>query len=89
MLTVAQEGLSSIRMVHAFGREQFEVDQFHRQARESLKANLRLTRTTMVSSLQTGTLMALGTAAMYYLGSLHVLEKTLLARLAAGLLLRT
>ena len=77
VLTVAQEGLSSIRMVHAFGREEFEVDQFHRQARESLKANLRLTRTSMVSSLLAGTLMALGTAAMYYLGSLHVLEKTL------------
>ena len=77
MLTVAQEGLSSIRMVHAFGREQFEVDQFHRQASESLKANLKLTRTSMVSSLQTGTLMAIGTAAMYYFGSVHVLEKTL------------
>lgn len=77
VLTVAQEGLSSIRMVHAFGREQFEVDQFHRQARESLKANLRLTRTSMISSLMAGSLMALGTAGMTYLGSLHVLENTL------------
>ena len=77
VLTVAQEGLSSIRMVHAFGREQFEVDQFHRQASESLKANLRLTRTSMFSTLQAGTLMALGTGAMYYLGSVHVLEQTL------------
>ena len=77
VLTIAQEGLSSIRMVHAFGREQFEVDQFHRQARESLDANLKLTRTSMVSSLMVGTLMALGTAGMYYLGSLHVLESTL------------
>ena len=77
VLTVAQEGLSSIRMVHAFGREQFEIDQFHRQARESLEANLRLTRTSMISSLLVGTFMALGTAAMYYLGSLHVLENTL------------
>jgi len=31
----------------------------------------------MVSSLLAGTLMALGTAAMYYLGSLHVLQNTL------------
>ena len=43
MLAQAQEGLSSIRMVHAFGREEFEVRQFHRQARQSLQANLRLT----------------------------------------------
>jgi ATP-binding cassette subfamily B protein/subfamily B ATP-binding cassette protein MsbA len=77
VLTVAQEGLSSIRMVHAFGREQFEVEQFRRQARESLEANLILTRTSMVSSMMVGTLMAVGTAAMYYLGSLHVLQTTL------------
>jgi len=32
VLAQAQEGLSSIRMVHAFGREQFEVMQFHQQA---------------------------------------------------------
>src|SRR5205823_14468755 len=41
MLAQAQEGLSSIRMVHAFGREEFEVLQFHQQARQSLEANLR------------------------------------------------
>src|SRR5205807_2601269 len=35
VLTQAQEGLSSIRMVHAFGREEFEVRQFHHQARQS------------------------------------------------------
>ena len=29
VLTQAQEGLSSIRMVHAFGREEFEISQFH------------------------------------------------------------
>src|SRR4029079_12561105 len=29
VLTQAQEGLSAIRMVHAFGREEFEVSQFH------------------------------------------------------------
>src|SRR5882724_11668183 len=39
VLAQAQEGLSSIRMVHAFGREQFEVMQFHQQAQQSLQAN--------------------------------------------------
>src|SRR3981081_1713887 len=34
VLAQAQEGLSSIRMVHAFGREEFEVLQFHQQARQ-------------------------------------------------------
>src|SRR5256714_791194 len=35
VLAQAQEGLSSIRMVHAFGREEFEVRQFQQQARQS------------------------------------------------------
>ena len=77
VLTQAQEGLSSIRMVHAFGREEFEVLQFHQQARQSLQANLRLTLTNVNSALVISTLMVIGTAAMYYIGSLHVLGGTL------------
>jgi ATP-binding cassette subfamily B protein/subfamily B ATP-binding cassette protein MsbA len=77
MLAQAQEGLSSIRMVHAFGREEFEVRQFHRQARQSLEANLRLTLTNVNSALVISTLMVIGTAAMYYVGTLHVLAGTL------------
>ena len=77
VLAQAQEGLSSIRMVHAFGREEFEVLQFHHQARQSLQANLRLTLTNINSALVISTLMVFGTAAMYYVGTLHVLAGTL------------
>src|SRR4029077_20465313 len=77
VLAQAQEGLSSIRMVHAFGREQFEVMQFHQQAQQSLQANLRLTLTNVNSALVISTLMVFGTAAMYYVGTLHVLDGTL------------
>src|SRR5216110_1030933 len=77
VLAQAQEGLSSIRMVHAFGREDFEVMQFHQQAKQSLQANLRLTLTNVNSALVISTLMVIGTAAMYYIGSLHVLGGTL------------
>jgi ATP-binding cassette subfamily B protein len=77
MLAQAQEGLSSVRMVHAFGREEFEVGQFHRQAQQSLEANLRLTLTNVNSALVISTLMVMGTAAMYYVGTLHVLAGTL------------
>ena len=77
VLAQAQEGLSSIRMVHAFGREEFEVSQFHQRARESLQANLRLTLTNVKSALVISTLIVIGTAAMYYLGTLHVLAGTL------------
>src|SRR5712692_35135 len=77
MLAQAQEGLSSIRMVHAFGREEFEILQFHQQASQSLEANLRLTLTNVNSALVISTLMVIGTAAMYYVGTLHVLAGTL------------
>src|SRR6184192_1414366 len=77
VLAQAQEGLSSIRMVHAFGREEFEVRQFHHQARQSLQANLRLTLTNVNSALVISTLMVIGTAGMYYIGTLHVLAGTL------------
>lgn len=77
VLTVAQEGLASVRMVHAFGREDWEVGQFHQSARQSLEANLKLTGTNMRSALVISTLMAVGIAAMYALGSLHVLGSTL------------
>ncbi|HMG05106.1 MAG TPA: ABC transporter ATP-binding protein [Chthoniobacterales bacterium] len=77
LLAQAQEGLSSVRMIHAFGREEWEVRQFHLQAQQSLQANLRLTLTNVNSALVISTLMVMGTAAMYYLGTLHVLSGTL------------
>lgn len=80
VLAVAQEGLSSIRMVHAFGREEYEVAQFRVRATDSLAASMRFTGTQLKSSLVIGTFMAFGTAAMYYLGSVHVLQ----ARLSVG-----
>ena len=74
LLTIAQEGLSQIRMVHAFGRESFEVDQFRRRASKSLEANMRLNMTSVASALVVGTLMAAGTALMYSIGSLQVMN---------------
>ena len=74
LLTLAQEGLSQIRMVHAFGREAFEIGQFRRRAAQSLEANLQLNMTSVASALVVGTLMALGTALMYYVGSVQVLQ---------------
>ncbi len=74
VLTLAQEGLSSIKVVHAFGGEQAAVNQFRAQAGESLAANLKLTMTNVKSALVINTLMAFGTAAMIYFGTLHVLD---------------
>lgn len=74
LLVQAQEGLSQIRMVHAFGRETHEVEQFRGKASKSLEANMGLNMTTVASALVVGTLMAAGTAVMYAIGSLQVLE---------------
>ena len=77
VLTVAQEGLSAVRMVRAFGREDFEVAQFREQAQESLRANLDFNLTSLASSLVVGVVIAAGTALLYYVGSLHVLDGSL------------
>ena len=77
LLASAQEGLGSIRMVQAFGRESFEVDQFVRFATQSLEANFRLNLTSMRSALVVSTLMVLGSAVLYGAGSLQVLHSHL------------
>jgi ATP-binding cassette subfamily B protein/subfamily B ATP-binding cassette protein MsbA len=77
LLATVQEGLGSIRMVQAFGRESFEVRQFVRHATRSLEANFRLNMTSSRSALVIGTLMALGSAVMYGAGSVQVLKGAL------------
>jgi ATP-binding cassette subfamily B protein len=77
LLALAQEGISQIRMVHAFGRETFEIRQFRKRAARSLEAGLRFNITSIVSSLVVGTLMAAGTALMYYVGARQVLAGAL------------
>lgn len=74
LLAVAQEGLSGIRMVHAFNREDFEINQFREKAARSLAANMKLNLTSVMSSLIIGILMAMGMALLYYIGSLQVLR---------------
>jgi ATP-binding cassette subfamily B protein/subfamily B ATP-binding cassette protein MsbA len=74
LLATTQEGLGSIRMVQAFGRESFEVQQFVRHATRSLEANFRLNITSMKSALVVTTLIAVGTSAMYYVGTLQVID---------------
>jgi ATP-binding cassette subfamily B protein/subfamily B ATP-binding cassette protein MsbA len=77
LLATAQEGLGSIRMVQAFGRESFEVEQFSRHATRSLEAKFHLDMVSMKSALVVGTLMALGSAVMYGAGSLQVMRGSL------------
>jgi len=77
VLTAAQEGLSSVKMVQAFGREDHEVAQFRGSAHESLEANLRFNALSMKSSILVGTLIAISSAVMIYVGAQHVLDGSL------------
>lgn len=70
----AQEGIAGIRIIHAFGREEYELNRFQEQCLKSMNANLKLTLTQASSALVVGTLMGAGTAAMFYLGARHVME---------------
>ncbi|MDE1170162.1 MAG: ABC transporter ATP-binding protein [Verrucomicrobium sp.] len=73
VLAAASEGLGAIRVVQAFNREEYEVGQFVREARESYGANLKLTLTNSLSGLVVGLITSAGTAAILYLGVRHVL----------------
>lgn len=80
VLSKVSEGLSSIRVVHAFGREDYEVQAFNKEASDSLEANRKLTLTNVTSSLIVGLITALGTALLMYYGVLEVQS----ARLSLG-----
>jgi ATP-binding cassette subfamily B protein/subfamily B ATP-binding cassette protein MsbA len=77
VLARASEGLTSIRIVHAFGQEEYEVREFVREARESYAANLSLTVTNAISSLAISGVMAFGLSVVLYVATLHILEHRL------------
>jgi ATP-binding cassette subfamily B protein len=74
VLARASEGLTSIRIVHAFGQEEYEVREFVREARQSYAANLSLTITNAISSLAISAVMALGLSVVLYVATLHILD---------------
>ena len=80
VLARASEGLTSIRIVHAFGQEDYEVREFAREAQQSYAANLKLTVTNAVSSLAISGVMALGLSVVLYVATRHILE----GRLSVG-----
>ncbi|MDR1190449.1 MAG: ABC transporter ATP-binding protein/permease [Verrucomicrobiales bacterium] len=80
VLSRATEGLNTIRVVHAFGREDYEVGRFEEDCRRSMNANRRLMRTSVVSTMAVGLVTALGLALLLYFGACEVAA----ARLAVG-----
>ena len=77
VLARASEGLTSIRIVHAFGQEEYEVREFANEARQSYTANLNLTVTNAISSLAVSTVMSLGIGLVLYIATLHIMAHRL------------
>ncbi len=71
--TRVEQTLGGIRAVQAFGREAHESNRFAHQARESLKANLRLTILQTASQSGVAVLFACGTAVVIWMTARRVL----------------
>lgn len=80
---ITQESLAAIRTVQAFAREEQEIQRFDLGAAQSVEANLRLTRTQVVSSFLIGLITSMGTVAMIWIGG----QRVLAGRLTVGELL--
>lgn len=78
--TRAQETFSGIRVVQAFGREEFESVRFRNEADASLKANHRLTVIETLSQAIVSVMLAAGTGLVVWIAAARVLE----GRLTAG-----
>lgn len=72
--TRAQETLTGIRAVQAFGQQTLESARFQREARASLRANLRLTLLQTGSQAAVQAVLATGTAALLWIGTTRVLQ---------------
>ncbi len=80
---IIQESLSAIRTIQAFAREEDEVRRFQTSTEASVDANVRMTRTQVMSSFAVTMITAVGTVAMVWVGGERVLE----GRLTVGELL--
>ena len=72
--TRVQETLSGIRVVQAFGREEFESVRFRNEADASLKANHRLTVIETMSQAVVSVMLAAGTGLVVWIAALRVIE---------------
>ena len=75
--SLAQETISSIRLVKAFGREEFERDRFESHTEEALGANLKVSRTEAAFSSFLDVLTAFALAGLVWLGAQRVMSGNL------------
>ena len=78
--TVLHETITGVKIVKAFGMEDYESNKFHKETQSFFKTNLRIARIRNIASPTTETLTVIIAAFMlYYGGSLVLIDKTLSA----------
>ncbi len=77
LLGIAQEALSSIRLVKAHTKEQYELERFLRYAEQSRQSNYLLSRSQLKSGVVITFMMSTGTTILYLVGSTQILNQTL------------
>ena len=77
LLSTVQETLSGVRVVKAFGQEEREEERFVHRAGENVGAQIRLALLEGGLGLMVGATLAVGTAAVLFIGVRHVLVGTL------------
>ena len=76
-MTVVQEVLGALRVVKAFGQEEREHERFLRQSRQGVLARTRVAFAEARFAFLIGTIIAVGTAAVLFIGLRHVRAGTL------------
>jgi len=71
-MSVVQEALSAARVVQAFGREDYEEQRFVLHFHEGMRARIRYIVASSGYALVVGLTTAVGSAAVLYIGALHV-----------------
>jgi ATP-binding cassette subfamily B protein/subfamily B ATP-binding cassette protein MsbA len=70
----AESTIGAVKLTQAYGREERAVEEFRAQSERSLALSMRLYNTETVFGLVVDSVLALGTAALVWLGALHVME---------------
>ncbi|MEX0789898.1 MAG: ABC transporter ATP-binding protein, partial [Actinomycetota bacterium] len=76
-MSIVYEAMSMIRVILAFGRENYEHRRFRNQGEDAVDARVRLTIRQTGFSLAVNVITAAGTALVLWVGARHVLERDL------------
>jgi ATP-binding cassette, subfamily B, bacterial len=75
VVSASAEGiLSSVRLVQAFAREEYEAEKFSRKCQQSYSSNLRLTMTQLWSGVVVSAVTAGSLGSVTYVGASHALS---------------